>query len=53
MDFILSYFKSWKSDGISFLDMLLEKTRKGQTQSPPLRSGGGMGGRRARILQVN
>lgn len=32
--------------------MLLEKTRKEQTQNP-LKSGGGMGGRRARVLEVN
>lgn len=33
--------------------MLLEKTRKEQTQNPPLKSGGGMSGRRARVLEVN
>ena len=37
----------------SLLDMLLEKTKKEQTQNPPLKSGGGMSGRRARVLEVN
>lgn len=33
--------------------MFLEETRKEQTQNPPLKSGGGMSGRRARVLKVN